>query len=84
MLYFPKLHMGVYLHIQFQISTTSYRIYWDNYFLQMFSPSPSINIDGLKITSKPCCEQITNPQHWYKGGEGALNGDIFKLFERKP
>ena len=39
---------------------------------------------GLQITPRLCCRQITDPQHWFRGGGGDINGAIFKFFQRKP
>ena len=62
-------------------ATTSHEIYWDNHFLQKFSPPPVWSmLMGLQITLRPCCRQITDPQHWCRGGGQGLNGAIFKFF----
>ena len=58
-----------------KIKTTSHKTYWDN--LQSM-------LMGLEITPRPCCGQITDPKHWYKGEEGGLNEAIFQIFEEKP
>ena len=67
-----------------KIKTTSHKICWDNHFLQKLSPSPLRSmLMGLQITPRLCCRQITDPQHWFRGGEEGLNEAIFKFFERK-
>ena len=52
-------------------ATTSHIIYWDNHFLQKISPPPLLRsmLMSLQNTLRPCFEQITDPQHWYRGGE---------------
>ena len=37
----------------------------------------------FKITPRPCCGQISDPQHWCRGRGGSLNGVIFRFFEKK-
>ena len=59
-----------------KMKTTSHEMYWDNH---IFQRSPSLLLSmlmGLQITPRPCCGQITDPQYWYRGGEGGLNGAI--------
>ena len=64
-----------------KIRRTSYKIYWENRYLQKFSAPPFWSmLMGLQITPRPCCGQITAHNIYIEEREKGLNRAIYKFF----